>query len=121
VLLGRTNLLVLRLADALAMPVPAVARQRQALRRAAAKRHHPTRPHRHARRRTRVHVVRAAGPAAGDAPILGRTYYVTPNGSDSNSGLGPTRAWRTVDEFNRAHLAPLSVLSATGARSPTTR
>jgi parallel beta-helix repeat protein len=116
VLLGKTNLLVLSLAGMLAMPVPAVARQRHAPRRAAANRHHPTRPHRRARRRTRVHVVRAAGPAAADAPILGRTYYVSPNGSDSNSGLSPARAWRTVDQVNRARLAPGDgVLFASGS------
>jgi hypothetical protein len=107
VLLGKTNLLVLGLAGVLAMPAPALARHRHAPRRAAAKRHHKkTRHHPRAHRRTRVHVVRTAGPAAADAPILGRTYYVSPNGSDSNSGLSPTRAWRTVDQVNRAHLAP---------------
>jgi parallel beta-helix repeat protein len=43
---------------------------------------------------------------APDAKITGRTYYVSPSGNDSNSGLSPSLAWRTVDQVNRAQLQP---------------
>ncbi len=33
--------------------------------------------------------------------ITGTTYYVSPTGSDSNSGLSPSQAWQTVDRVNR--------------------
>lgn len=39
-------------------------------------------------------------------PISGRTYYVSPGGSDSNDGTSPQRAWRTVRQANRADLGP---------------
>jgi parallel beta-helix repeat protein len=51
----------------------------------------------------------ALGPrpvAASDTGIGGRTYYVSPSGSDSNSGTSPSDAWRTVAQANRAHLNP---------------
>jgi hypothetical protein len=40
------------------------------------------------------------------AGISGRTYFVSSSGSDSNSGLSPDQAWRSVDQVNRAHLRP---------------
>jgi len=38
--------------------------------------------------------------------ITGTTYYVSPSGSDSNSGTSPISAWRTVKRVNEASLAP---------------
>jgi parallel beta-helix repeat protein len=38
--------------------------------------------------------------------ITGTTYYVSPNGSDSNSGTSPSSPWRTVKRVNAATLAP---------------
>jgi hypothetical protein len=38
--------------------------------------------------------------------ITGRTYYVSPTGSDSNSGTSPTAAWRTVNKANNAAMSP---------------
>jgi hypothetical protein len=45
-------------------------------------------------------------PAAVALPISGRTFYVSPAGSDSNAGTSPTAAWKTVGRVNRATLAP---------------
>ena len=38
--------------------------------------------------------------------ISGTTYYVSPSGSDSNSGTSPTQPWRTVARVNSAGLSP---------------
>jgi putative cofactor-binding repeat protein len=38
--------------------------------------------------------------------ITGTTYYVSPSGSDSNSGTSPAQAWQTVARVNAAHLNP---------------
>jgi hypothetical protein len=38
--------------------------------------------------------------------ITGTTYYVSPSGSDSNSGTSPSSAWQTVKRVNEASLAP---------------
>ena len=38
--------------------------------------------------------------------ITGKTYYVSPSGSDSNSGTSPSSPWRTVKQVNEATLAP---------------
>lgn len=43
------------------------------------------------------------------APVLtitGTTYYVSPAGSDSNSGRSPNAPWRTVKRVNEASLRP---------------
>src|SRR5207248_2672645 len=57
--------------------------------------------------RRRAHVALGQLPGvAPDSPILGRTLYVSPSGSDSNSGVSPDQAWRTVGQVNRAHLQP---------------
>jgi hypothetical protein len=45
-------------------------------------------------------------PAVHDAAITGTTYYVSPDGSDSNSGISPTQAWRTVTRVNHQALQP---------------
>jgi putative cofactor-binding repeat protein len=45
-----------------------------------------------------------ASVAAG--AITGTTYYVSPNGSDSNRGTSPDDAWRTIGQVNRAKLQP---------------
>jgi hypothetical protein len=45
-------------------------------------------------------------PAAVSLPISGRTFYVSPAGSDSNAGTTPAAAWKTVARANRATLAP---------------
>ncbi|HYB27434.1 MAG TPA: right-handed parallel beta-helix repeat-containing protein [Solirubrobacteraceae bacterium] len=48
-----------------------------------------------------------ATPSPPAAPaISGVTYYVSPSGSDSNSGTSPAQAWRTVARVNSAALAP---------------
>ena len=36
----------------------------------------------------------------------GRTYYVSPSGSDSNSGLSPGSPWQTIAKVNSAALLP---------------
>jgi hypothetical protein len=65
--------------------------------------------HRHrrtgARRQAHVALGHVTG-SAPDAPITGRTYYVSASGSDSNSGLSPDQSWRSVDQVNRTHLQP---------------
>ena len=48
-----------------------------------------------------VLVVLVMAPAA-----LASTYYVSPNGSNSNSGTSPGQAWRTVDRVDTARLGP---------------
>lgn len=45
-------------------------------------------------------------PALVPVAITGRTFYVSPSGSDTNSGTSPTSAWRTVSKVNGASLAP---------------
>lgn len=40
------------------------------------------------------------------APITGTTYYVSPNGSDSNPGTSPALAWKTVHRVDKATLRP---------------
>jgi hypothetical protein len=51
-----------------------------------------------------------AGPLLGSPAaatrISGRTFYVSASGSDANSGLSPSHAWRSVARVNRAHLRP---------------
>lgn len=42
-------------------------------------------------------------PARSRRPV---TYYVSPSGSDSNSGTSPSQAWQTVSRVNSASLAP---------------
>ena len=37
---------------------------------------------------------------AGTAHAAAGTYYVSPSGSDSNSGLSPTQAWKTIAKVN---------------------
>jgi len=51
----------------------------------------------------------APPPAPAPAPpveITGRTFYVSPSGSDSNAGTSPNSSWRTVTRANRASLSP---------------
>jgi hypothetical protein len=51
----------------------------------------------------------AAGPgghARAAAAAAGRTFYVAPNGRDSNRGTSPKRPWRTIGRVNRASLQP---------------
>jgi hypothetical protein len=40
------------------------------------------------------------------AAPTGTTYYVSPNGSDAQSGTSPANAWRTVEQVDRANLKP---------------
>jgi hypothetical protein len=124
----RTLLIALLLLGALA-PSTASAAASPGHRRAQQRTHRRSRVH-HARRHALA--ARAAGsrpagartsagartasvptPAARTAVALwplplvtGTTYYVSPAGSDSSSGLSPAQAWRTVDRVNRAHLNP---------------
>jgi hypothetical protein len=51
-----------------------------------------------------AHIARV--PGVSPATIAGTAYYVSPSGSDSNSGLAPDQAWRTVSRVNRADLNP---------------
>lgn len=39
-------------------------------------------------------------------PVTGTTYYVSPRGSDSNTGTSPSAAWRTVARANKAAVNP---------------
>jgi Right handed beta helix region len=51
----------------------------------------------------------AGPPSTVEAPALqitGTTYYVSPGGSDSNSGTSPSSPWRTVRRANEADLRP---------------
>jgi hypothetical protein len=41
-----------------------------------------------------------AGFAASPAQAAGRTYYVSPSGNDSNSGISTASPWRTIDKVN---------------------
>jgi hypothetical protein len=45
-------------------------------------------------------------PVVHNPTITGTTYYVSPAGSDSNSGTSPTQAWRTVTRVNHQALQP---------------
>ncbi len=38
--------------------------------------------------------------------ITGKTYYVSPSGSDASAGTSPTAPWRTVNKVNNASLQP---------------
>jgi hypothetical protein len=53
-------------------------------------------------------VIAVAGCQAATTPVEpgGRTFYVSPDGSDSSSGRTPGEAWRTVHKVNRASLEP---------------
>ena len=42
----------------------------------------------------------------GARVVTGRTFYVAPNGRDSNLGRSPARPWRTVRRVDRAALRP---------------
>jgi hypothetical protein len=55
----------------------------------------------HARNPTKPKPHPASAPA-----ISGTTYYVSPSGSDSNSGTSRAEAWKTVYRVNSAHLDP---------------
>jgi hypothetical protein len=39
-------------------------------------------------------------------PVHAAVYYVSPTGSDSNSGLEPRRSWQTIDKLNRTTFRP---------------
>jgi hypothetical protein len=60
----------------------------------------------HARKATRS--TRRPKPKRRSNPsvISGTTYYVSPSGSDSSSGISPADAWKTVSRVDRARLAP---------------
>jgi len=48
-----------------------------------------------------------AEPTVVTTPVIsGVTYYVSPSGSDSNSGTSPAQAWQTVGRANHASLKP---------------
>jgi hypothetical protein len=67
-------------------------------------RRHHVRRHHHRRLHGTAAVRRVTDRAAFLAPvqITGTTYYVSPSGSDSNSGTSPSQPWRTVARVNRA-------------------
>jgi hypothetical protein len=86
-------------------------------------RHHRRRHHRH-HRRTKKHAKIASrfpipswtlgtdgSSSAGvtsftPAPITGTTYYVSPSGSDTNSGTSPSQAWKTVHRVDATTFRP---------------
>jgi putative cofactor-binding repeat protein len=51
-------------------------------------------------------IVLTGAPVAQAQLGAGRTYFVSPSGSDSAAGTTPLTAWRTVDRVNDATLAP---------------
>ena len=61
---------------------------------------------RHHRHRTGA----TSAPIAVTATAGGITYYVSPSGSDSNSGTSPSQAWQTVKQVDRANLKPGDVV-----------
>lgn len=75
-------------------------------------RHHTRRSHRRrhatARRRHSASGASFYFAAAGRIiPVMtGTTYYVSPTGSDSNSGTSPGHAWQTIARVDRASLGP---------------
>jgi parallel beta-helix repeat protein len=83
-------------------------------------RHHRRHSVRHGRRHHRHHhhAQAASAPAGASTPgqptsfpapqITGTTYYVSPTGSDANTGTSPAQAWRSVYEVNKmsTHLKP---------------
>jgi polysaccharidase protein len=48
----------------------------------------------------------AAASACPGHDVTGTMYFVSPTGSDSNSGTSPATAWRTVAKVNNARLNP---------------
>jgi hypothetical protein len=85
--------------------------------RAHQRRHHRRQARRNHHHRGRQHGPRASiaapaqfGAALAVAPaaprITGTTYYVSPTGSDSNTGTSPTEAWRTIGHVNYVNLRP---------------
>jgi hypothetical protein len=57
-------------------------------------------------------------PTSAPAPVVaGRTYYVSGSGSDSNSGMSPSQAWRTVGRVNRQVLAAGDAVLFAGGQS----
>ena len=40
------------------------------------------------------------------AGVTGTTYYVSPNGKDSNSGTSPLKPWKTINKVNHRDLDP---------------
>jgi Right handed beta helix region len=69
------------------------------------KRQHRAHRGKHRNRRVRAHAA-TVGRSPLAASISGTTYYVSPSGSDSNSGSSPSQAWRTVGRVNNAKLRP---------------
>jgi hypothetical protein len=75
----------------------------------AHRRHAATRVRRTALRHRPSTLLKSATTA--QAPITipaptGTIYYVSPSGSDANSGTSPATAWQTVEQVDRAHLLP---------------
>lgn len=70
--------------------------------------HHKKHHKKHRRLRAVAHFAVAPHPRIPTVriAITGATYYVSPSGSDSNSGTSPNQAWRTVDRVNSANLHP---------------
>jgi len=49
---------------------------------------------------------RADSACAGGLPSNGTVYYVSPTGSDSNSGTSPCAPWQSMNKADAAHLTP---------------
>src|SRR5579883_825410 len=61
------------------------------------------------------------GVAAVVASTSGATYYVSPSGSDQNSGTSPSNAWQTVAKVNSVTLQPGDTVLFAGGASFTGR
>ncbi|MGW3949437.1 right-handed parallel beta-helix repeat-containing protein [Streptomyces sp. NPDC004752] len=58
-----------------------------------------------------------AGAATGTAHAATTTYYVSPNGSDSNSGLSPDQPWKSIGKVNGFTFPQGSVVSFQGGQT----
>ena len=38
--------------------------------------------------------------------IAGSSYFISPNGNDSNNGTNPANAWRTIEKINQVFFSP---------------
>ncbi|MBI5170509.1 MAG: fibronectin type III domain-containing protein [Candidatus Eisenbacteria bacterium] len=65
-------------------------------------------------RRSLVRTAAVAALLALAAPALAATRYVSPTGSDTNTGASPATAWRTISKANAAAVAGDVILVANG-------
>ena len=65
-------------------------------------------------RRSLVRTAAVAALLALSAPALAATRYVSPTGSDTNTGATPAAAWRTISKANAAAVAGDVIMVANG-------